>query len=164
MSQKKENTLTEIISNRERKSRELQDILLGLQNEDLTENEQAKLESWLEKSIEGLKEMPDVDVYPLDRDTIEGIKESAVVSFSELQNCIEYIDEGYDNEWKCNFSNRIMHKSKKLQDLKKQMIYAQKAVFQAINQLTDGRAYSFVLNEVENFSEYDFKFWVREKR
>ena len=70
-------------------------------------------------------------------------------AFIELQEGLEAIDEDlWTNEWRCDFSNRMMHKSKPLQDTRRCLIQAQKQIFKLLDTLT-GSGYDYLTGEVE---------------
>lgn len=148
-------------SNRERKAEELSRFMNGLDAGILDPEDMAMLLAFLDKSVEGLQEVHP-DSWCVSQRTMREVHEEVRNAFVNFQNAIELIEnDDFENEWKCDFSLRIMHRSFKLANLKRALTNAQKETFRILETLTKGEAVRDVLDNVEDFNSSDFKFKVR---
>jgi len=148
-------------SNRERKAEELTRFMNGLDAGILDPEDMAMLIAYLDKSAIGLEEvMP--DSWCVSKKTMREVHEEVRNAFVNFQNAIELIEnDDFENEWKCDFSLRVMHRSFKLSNLKRALTNTQKETFRVLETITKGKAVSDVLDNVEDFNSNDFKFKVR---
>jgi hypothetical protein len=148
-------------SNRERKAEELTRFMNGLETESLDQEDLALIISYLDKSAEGLQEVHP-ESWCVSQTTMKEVHEEVRNAFVNFQNAIELIENDFfENEWKCDFSLRIMHRSFKLSNLKRSLTNAQKESFRILETLTKGQGVRDVLDNVEDFNSSDFKFKVR---
>jgi hypothetical protein len=155
--------MQEKMSNRQRKSDELKELLLAIESDDLTETLQNKLELWLTMSSDNLKEVNPYS-FMIQEETKNDLLDRLLNAFIELQGCLEAIDEDpFENDWWCPFSCRSMNRSRKLQDLVKQITHSQKSVFNTLSTLKEGEGYDYILRNVENFHSNDFRFYVKHR-
>jgi hypothetical protein len=148
-------------SNRERKAEELSRYMNGLDAGILDPEDMAMLLAYLNKSVEGLEEV-DPNSWCISHRTLREVHEEVRNAFVNFQNAIELIEnDGFENEWKCDFSLRVMHKSFKLSNLKRSLTNTQKETFKVLETLTKGEAIRDILDNVEDFNSNDFKFKVR---
>lgn len=118
------------------------------------------LTNWLDTSINGLEHV-DYDDLGIKETSLDLIVDYLVRAFEEIQGAIETIDDDeYINEWRCDFSNRIMHKSLKLNELKKAIIFTQRKLYDSLGHVVTYPA-GYLTQEIEDFDELDFKFKFR---
>lgn len=145
-------------TNREAKRIELMKIrnaVIGAQGMNL--HSRKKLEEWLDTSINGLEHVEYGDLCIKDTN-VDLVVDYLVQAFEMIQGAIESIDDDdFANEWRCPFSNRIMHKSLKLNELRKSIIFAQKKLYESLGHVVTFPA-SYLTEEIEEFGESDFKF------
>jgi len=70
------------------------------------------------------------------KETLDTVLECLVDAFYQYQDAIEMLKKDmFENEWRCNFSNRIMHKSMKVRNLQRSMIKNQEHTYKSIGML-----------------------------
>lgn len=144
----------------------LTELLEEVQANDISTENLSILEQWLKKNVEGMKEI-DQNSILLFKENKDEVIENALDAFQSLQKAIETMDtDSHSNEWRCQFSNRVMHKSKKTADIKRRLVQSQKEIFSAIDLLC-GSAKDRILNTGENSNDWildsieEFNFYVR---
>lgn len=143
----------------------LKELLEEVVADDISTDNLSLLEDWLRNNVEGLNPIDQSKIL-LFKENKEEVIELALDAFENLQKAIEIMDtDSHANEWRCQFSNRVMHKSKKTADIKRKLIQSQKEVFSAIDFLT-GSARDRIVNTGENDhwilnSMEEFNFYVK---
>jgi len=147
-------------TNREAKQIELKKIRVEVNNGDMNQQVKKKLLDMLDTNIEGLAPV-DYDDFCIKHTTKDLVFDYIIKSFEELQGALETIeDDNHVNEWRCPFSNRIMHKSMKLNELKKGLVFAQKKIFESLGLIVAFPSQALT-QEIEDFDYDDFKFRVK---
>lgn len=147
-------------SYRELKSEELESIALDLESNSMSLDEQEDLIRMLKRSAMNLIETD--NKWMLKEKTLNEMTESLTEAFFHLQDVLELIDEdGFKNEWRCDFSNRIMHKSMRLQNFRKTLIQVQKSLYNLLGELVDDSFLYIVEKSEREMDLKDFRFYVK---
>ena len=126
----------EIKSYRQQKSDELYNLAKDLEEDSLGVSDHELLISMLKRSAQNLMEVN--DKWMIQEDSKDIVKNCISDSFFALQDALDSISsDPWENEWRCDFSNRVMHKSLPLQSLKKDMIKAQRMVYNVLKNMVD---------------------------
>ena len=137
-------------SYRRQKSEQLWNLAMGLKHDSMSEEDRIELVTMLERSSQNLTETK--DKWMIGENTKTLIKDYISEGFFCLQDAINSIDEdAWDNEWRCDFSNRMMHKSLQLQSFKKNLINAQRTVYNLLNSLVE-KPFDYLVD----YSEHGF--------
>jgi len=151
-------------SYRQEKSNLLKGFAIDLENNTLPVSEQKRLIAMLNKSAQNLMETN--DQWMLEDNTLKEITESLTETFFLFQDVFDCIDaDDFDNEWRCDFSNRIMHKSMKLQNFKKHLIQIQKSIYHSMGDLVGMDPLKYLTDKTNGELELrDFRFYVNNGR
>lgn len=141
----------EIKSYRQQKSDELYNFARDLEKNCLEMRDQEHLITMLKKSAQNLMDVK--DKWMIGDNTKSVLKDCTTDAFFCLQDAINSIEEDpWDNEWRCDFSNRMMHKSLPLQSFRKDLINVQRMVYNLLKNLVNNPYEHLV-----EFSEGDFE-------
>lgn len=147
-------------TNREATQIELKKIRVEVNNGDMNQQVKNKLLDMLDTNIEGLTHV-DWDDFCIKDTSIDLVYDYIITGFEMIQGALEAIDEDeHVNEWRCPFSNRVMHKSMKLNELKKGLVFAQKKIFESLGHLVPLPAQT-LMEKIDDFKYEDFKFRVK---
>ncbi len=150
-------------SYRQSKAEELSKYAEGLDNDDLDREDQERLIHMLRLSAENLIDIN--DQWMIKASSLQTMLTALTESFFYLQDALEVIDDDpFVNEWRCSFSNRLMHKSMKLQSFKKQVIHIQKNVYNILFNLVENPFEHIVEASENEMGLVDFKFYINEVR
>ena len=154
------NQKEQVKSYRQLKSEELEGLVLDLESNSMKLSEQKRLIAMLNRSADNLTET--WDEWMIEEKTLIEITDSLTETFFHLQDIFELIDEDkFENEWRCDFSNRLMHKSMRLQNFKKQLIQTQKTIYNALGELVDDSFLYIVDKSNGTMDLKDFNFYVK---
>jgi len=150
-------------SYRERKSEELRGFALSLENDTLDTVDEGRLISMLNKSAENLVDVN--DDWMIENETLSEITRTITESFYFMQDALEVMDrDNFENEWRCDFSNRLMHKSMKLQSFKKKLIQVQKSVYNLLSDVVDN-SFQHLIQEADGAMDItDFYFYIPQSK
>lgn len=146
---------------RQQKSDELFSLASKLEDNSLSMNEQSKLIDMLNKSAQNLMDIQ--DNWMIEDKTKETLKECIMDAFFCLQEGIGCMkDDPWQNEWRCDFSNRIMHKSLPLQQFRKDLIHAQRTTYNVLRNIVDNPFEYLVESSPEGFGIEDMNFHIND--
>lgn len=151
------------MNNRELKIIELKALRTEIENGSMNIQAKKSLVKMLSTNINGLHPIhfTDSGLHP-DNESV--LLEHVVEAFANLQGALEIIDhDDFDNEWRCEFSNRIMHKSLRLKGIKKTLVHIQKKTYDLLNMLVMYKPDSpmdILREELEDFTEDDLYFRI----
>ena len=156
------NQIGEMKSYREQKSEELfdfVDLIQRLESSEEDNEKKRKLKRMLNISAENLIDCQ--SKWMIGEHTKSSLKDFISEAFFYLQDAINSIeDDEWDNEWRCDFSNRIMHKSLPLQSFKKNLINSQRTIYNLLGALVD-KPFDFLVEyNTDGFDISDMKFRI----
>lgn len=157
------------LNNKNDRKEEIRNNLIKIRNTIVVENGELnasivvkQLLKMLDKNIAGLEHV-NYDDLSITEESSNSILDHLLNAFEEIQGALEVIDiDENENTWRCPFSNRIMHKSIKLNNLRQSMIFTQKKVYESLNHIVIFPA-SYLTEKLEDFYESDFKFKFHNK-
>lgn len=147
---------------RQQKSDELSNFARDLEKNSIDMRDSERLIGMLKKSAQNLMDVN--NKWMIKEETKNSLRECVTETFFCLQDAINTIDDDpWDNEWRCDFSNRIMHKSLPLQSFKKQLINVQRLTYNVLGHLVDNGIEHLDGESSDGFDINDFHFYL-EKR
>jgi len=120
---------------------------LDLRKDKLSASQKEQLSQMLLTNARNL-EFVDQDTFGSIRtETLDAVLECLVDAFYQYQDAIEILKKDiFENEWRCGFSNRVMHKSMKVRNLQRSMIKNQEHTYKSIGMLIS-KPFSFIVEQ-----------------
>lgn len=133
------------------KRQQLVDDLYGLgmdlAKDNLSAGDKVKLQEMILTNARNLEFVDQNTFGSIGKDTLDVVLECLIDVFYQYQDAIDAIkNDIFKNEWRCGFSNRVMHKSMKLRNLEKSMIKNQEHTYKAIGMLTI-KPFSYIVQQ-----------------
>ncbi len=120
---------------------------LDLKKDRLSAENKEKLSQMLLTNARNL-EFVDQDTFgSIGTETLDTVLECLIDAFYQYQDAIEILKKDiFKNEWRCGFSNRVMHKSMKVRNLERGMIKNQEHTYKSIGMLTS-KPFAYIVEQ-----------------